>query len=176
MTALATTRAVPAVMAPKYAGGGAREKDPPHAPRESGLPCDAALELPPPSADQVVADVRVAGVRSLHVRLARTLDAFQREQQLSFAGRHGELLDGVAIPVAAAEVHPAVDARRIALEHLLDEAHALEELAPIECRNQAQAANQVGHAGLFGRLMLSFCPDGVLDGLAARLQRRFELL
>ena len=157
-------------------GGRPREEEPPRAPLESGLPCDAALELPPPGANQVVADVGVACVGSPHVNLPRALDALQREQQLTFSGRHGKLLDGVAIPVAAAEVHPAVDPSRIALEHLLDEAHAFEELAPIECRNQTEAANQVGHAGLFGRLVLPFCPDGVLDRLAAGRQRLFELM
>ena len=143
---------------------------------EIGLPGDAALELPPPAANQVVADVRAARVGRAHVHLPRALDALQREQQLPFAGRHGQLLDGVAIPVAAAEVHPAVDAGRIALQHLLDEADALEELAPVERRDQAQAADQVGHAGLFGRLMLSLRSDRVLDRLSARRQRRFELL
>ena len=110
------------------------------------------------------------------MRLPGALDALQRQQQLTFASRHGKLLDGVAIPVAAAEVHPAVDAGRIALQHLLDEAHAFEELAPIERRNQTEAANQVRHPRLLGRLMLSFCPDGVLDRLSARRQRRFELM
>ena len=79
-----------------------------------------------------MADVRIAGIRVPHVDLPRTLDTLQRDQQLPFAGRHGELLDGVAIAVTAAEVHPPVDAGRIALEHLLDVAHAFEELTPIE--------------------------------------------
>ena len=108
--------------------------------------------------------------------LPRALDALQREQQLPLAGRHRQLLDGVAIPVAAAEVHPAVDAGRVALEHLLDEAHAFEELAPVERRDQAEAADQVGHAGLFGRLVLAFRSDRVLDRLSARRQRGLELL
>ncbi len=124
----------------------------------------------------MVPDVRVAGVGVSHVNLPRALDALQREQQLTFTGRHGEFLDGVAIPVAAAEVHPAVDTRRIALEHLLDEAHAFEELTPIEGRNQAEAANQVGHGRLCGRLILPFRSNRVLDRLSSRRQRLFELL
>ena len=44
--------------------------------------------------------------------LPRALDALQREQQLAVAGRLGQLLDRVAIAVAAAEVHPRVDGRR----------------------------------------------------------------
>ena len=119
--------------------------------------------------------MRVAGVGRLLGNLPRALDALQRDAQLAFAGRLGQLLDRVAIAVAAAEVHPAVDARRIALQDLLDEADALEELAPVERRNQAEAADQVGHERLFGRLVLPFRSDRVLDRLAARGQRRVEL-
>ena len=161
---------------PEVAGRRAREEEPPHPLCEIGLPRDAALELPPSGADQVVADVRLARVGGPHVRLPRALDALQREQQLPLAGRHRQLLDGMAIPVAAAEVHPAVDAGRVALEHLLDQADAFEELAPVERRDQAEAADQVGHAGLFGRLVLAFRPNGVLDRLSARRQRGVELL
>ena len=82
----------------------------------------------------------------------------------------------MAVAVAAAEVHPAVDARRIPLQHLLDEAHALEELAPVEGRNQAQAGDQVGHARLCRRLVLSFRANDVLERLPARLEERLELV
>ena len=160
----------------EIAGRRAREEEPPHPLCEIGLPRDAALELPPSGADQVIADVRLARVGGPHVRLPRPFDALQREQQLSLAGRHRQFLDGMAIPVAAAEVHPAVDASRVALEDLLDQAHALEELAPIERRDQAEAADQVRHAGLCGRLVLPFRPDRVLDRLSARGERRVQLL
>ena len=143
--------------------------------RQSGLPADAALELPPAAADQVIADVRLARVGRALGDLPRALDALQRDAHLAFAGRLGQLLDGVAVAVAAAEVHPAVDAGRIALQHLLDEADALEELAPVEGRDQAQAADQVRHERLLGRLMLRLRADRVLDRLAARGQRRIEL-
>ena len=108
------------------------------------------------------------------MHLACTFHAFQREQQLSLSRRHGEFLDCVAISVAAAEVHPAVHARRVTLEHLLDEAYALEEFTPVERRNEAKAANQVGHAGLLGSLMLSLCSDSILNGLPACFQCRIQ--
>ncbi len=111
----------------------------------------------------------------LRADLAGALDALQRDAQLLVAGGLGELFDGVAIAIAAAEVHPAVDAGRIALQHLLDQADALEELAPVERRDQAQAADQVGHRRLFGSLMAALGADGVLDRLPARGERRIEL-
>ena len=141
-----------------------------------GAPRDAALELPPSGPDEVIADVRGARVGRAHVDLPCALDALQREQQLPVPAGHRQFLDGVAIPVAAAEVHPAVDARGIALEHLFDEAHVLEELAPVERRDQAETADQVGHPGLFNRLVLAFRADGVLDRLSSRLQGLLELL
>ena len=122
------------------------EEEPPDALPEVGLPGDAALELPAAGANQVIADVRAARRRACCTcDLPGALHALQRHAQLALAGRLGQLLDRVAIAVAAAEVHPAVDAGRIALQHLLDQADALEELAPVERRDQAQAADQVGH-------------------------------
>jgi hypothetical protein len=79
------------------------------------------------------------------------------------------------VAVAAAEVHLAVDPGWIPLQHLLDEADALEELAPVERSDQPQAGNQVGDNRLFGRLVLPFRADGVLNRLPARGQRPLEL-
>ena len=155
---------------------GQGEEQAPHALPEIGPPRDTALELAPPAADQVIADVRRTRVGSAHMHLPGPLDAFEGQQQLPFAGRHRQFLDRVAVAVAAAEVHLAVDTRRVALQHLLDQAHALEELAPVERRDHAQTANQVGQARLLSGLMLSFRADRVLDRLTARLQRGVELL
>ena len=142
---------------------------------QGGLPGDATLELVPAAANQVVPDVGLARIRGLHVNLAGALDALQCEEQLAFAGGRRQVLHGMAVAIAAAEVHPAVDARRVALQHLLDQAHALEELTPVEGRNQAQAANQVRHAGLFRGLVLAFGADGALDGLTPLGQGQVEL-
>ena len=46
----------------------------------------------------------------------------------------GQVLHGLAVAVAAQEVHAAVDARRVALQHPLDQADRLEVLAPVEGR------------------------------------------
>ena len=93
--------------------------------------------MAPAAADQVVADVGVGGVGGLSGHLPCPFDALEREPQLSVACRFGQLLNGVPITIAASEVHPAVHAGRVALENLFDEADALEELAPVERRDEA---------------------------------------
>ena len=74
--------------------------------------------------------------------LPRALDGLERDAKLCLAGRFGHFLDRVPVAIAAAEVHAAVDADRIALQDLLDQADALEELGPVEGRDQAQAAER----------------------------------
>ena len=80
------------------------------------------------------------------------------------------------VAIAAREVHASIDRRRIPLQHLLDQADALEELAPVERRDETQAADQIGHEGLFGGLMPCLGADRVLDRLPARRQSGFQLL
>ena len=82
-------------------------------------------------ANQVVADVRRARLGAF-ARLPRALDALSATRSWPSPVGIGELLDRVAIPVAAAEVHAGVHAGGIALQHLLDQADAFEELAPVE--------------------------------------------
>ena len=120
--------------------------------------------------------MRCARIGRLRVRLAGALDRLQREQELAVAGRRGELLDRVAIAVAAAEVHSRVDGRGIALQHLLDQADAFEELAPVEGANQPEAADEIGDARLLRGFVLSLGADRVFDRLAARRERAFELV
>ena len=142
---------------------------------EIGLPGDAALERPAAGADQVVADVRRAIVGRAHVHLPRALDALERQQQLRLTRRPRQLLDRMPVAIAAAEVHLAVDAGRVALEHLLDQADALEELAPVERGDEAEAGDQVGHARLLGGLVLPVDADRVLHRLAPARQHLVEL-
>ena len=134
----------------------------PHA----GRPPDALFELPSAAAYQVVADVALARIWRLFCRLPGTLDALQRDAYLRFAGRLRLFLHRVAVPISAREVHAAVNASRISLQHLLDEADALEELTPIEGRDEPKAANQVRHEGLLCSLMPAFRTDRILDRLA----------
>src|SRR5204862_1110352 len=111
---------------------------------------------------QVMADVSFTRIRRAFRDLPGALDALQRHAHLTLARGFGELLDGVPVAIAAGEIHPSVHGDRIALKDLLDQTDALEELAPVEGRHEAEAPDQVRHEGLFGRLMARFRTDGVL--------------
>ncbi|MNF91607.1 hypothetical protein D3C84_742130 [compost metagenome] len=67
--------------------------------------------------------------------------------------------------VARREVHGGIDRRRVLPQHLLDEAQALDELAPVGRRQQAQAADAVADGHLVGRLLLGIHLHHVLDGV-----------
>jgi hypothetical protein len=123
-----------------------------------------------------VADVGSAFIGRTFGHLAGSFHALQREPQLGVAGRLGEFFDRVPIPVPAPEVHTPVNPGGITLEHLLDEAHALEELRPIEGRDEAQAAHQAGHERLLGGFMAAFRPDRLVEALTPRDQRGIQLL
>ena len=152
-----TSRQVPAAIVARYTGVAHGEEQPPDALPEIRLPGHADARTRGGrrhSDDSPRARARSSGARTCD--LPRALDALEREQQLRLAGRPRQLLHGVAVAVAAAEVHPAVHARRIALQHLLDEADALEELAPVERADEAQAGDEVGDGGLLRGLVLAF--------------------
>ena len=119
---------------------------------EAGTVRHVGLEVGAAPADEVVADVdRAPGAAALG-GLARALHGAQGHPQLALPGAVGQVLDRLAVAVAAQEVHAAVDAGRVALQHPLDEAHRLEVLAPVEGRAEAQAGDDVGDRDLRGRL------------------------
>ena len=76
----------------------------------------------------------------------------------------------VALPIATQEVHPSVRTGGIALQDLLDQAHGLDVLAPIERRAQAQAGDRIGHRHLVGCLPLMFIANCRLRGHLLRRQ------
>ena len=142
------------------------EDEPPRSAAQAGTKRHVRLEVGAALADQVVADMAGApGVAGLG-RLACALDGAQGDAELPFAGAVGQVLDRLAIAVPAQEVHPPVDAGRIALEHPLDETRRLEVLAPVERRDEAQAGDDVGDRDLRGRLALVLAADRLLRGRA----------
>jgi len=104
-----------------------------------------------------------------------TAQLTQRDAELCFTRRIGQFLDRMAIAIAAPEIHSSVDAGRIAMEHLFDETDALEELAPVKRRDEAQTADQAGHRRLFRRLMSPLRGDRLFNGVAAGGERIFEI-
>jgi hypothetical protein len=138
----------------------AEAPDPEPQPRS---PADAALELKAARTDQIEADVSVALARRPFGDLPCALDGFERDAQLRLSGRLGHLLHGVAIAIPAPKVHAAVDPHRVAPQNLFDQAHALEELGPVERRDEVQAAEQARHEGLCRCLVAPFGPYRILE-------------
>ena len=175
MTAAATSADVPSGDRPQVVQRRVPEEGAPEPDQQSRFPSDASLELPPAGAHQVVADVRFARVRRMFGDLPSAFDRLQRDAHLRLAGRFRDLFDRMPVPIAAGEVHARIHRGRVALQDLLDEADALEEFAPVEGRDQAETADQVGHERLLARLMPRLGANRVLDRLAARAQRGIEL-
>ena len=103
---------------------------------------------------------RPIGRRSADDGLPRAFDGSESDAHLRVAARRRELLDGLALPVAAEKIHAAVRAGRIALKHLFDEAHRLEVLAPVERRAETETADRVCDGYLVGRLPLMLAANG----------------
>ena len=120
--------------------------------------------------------MRLARARRPFRNLPGTFDALECHAHLAFTGRLRERLHGVAVTIAAAEVHAAIHGRRIALQHLFNQADALEKLAPVECRDEPEAADQIRHERLLGSLVPRFGADGVLNRLSAGRHGSIELL
>ncbi len=143
---------------------------------EARRPLEVDLELPAPSSDQVVPDVRGACLRRLVGREPGSLHRPQRDAHLALARGFRQFLDRIAIAVAAREVHPPEHAGRVTLQHLLDEAHALEELTPVERRDEPKAADEARHRRLLTRLVTSVGLYGVLDRTFAARKHPLETL
>src|SRR3954466_9325456 len=89
----------------EISGGGPTETATPAANCESRLPSDAPFELLPAAADQVIADVRFTGIRRTFCDLPRTFDTLECHTHLALASGFSQLFDGVAVVVAAGEIH-----------------------------------------------------------------------
>ena len=157
---------------PEVGRGGMGEDEAPHAPPEARTVRHVGLEIEAASADQVVADVDRATAHTALGGLARALDGAEGHAELTLSAAVGQVLHRLAIAVAAREVHASIDARRVALQHAFDQAHRLEVLAPVECREQAQAGDDVGHGDLRRRLALVFATDRLFRGRLLRLEQR----
>ncbi len=131
---------------------------------------ESLFELRLAVVDEVVADVRVRlrlGVRGVGLR--GQLDRRARHLGLARVRALGDALDDVAVAVARLEVHQPVDARGVFAEDGIDEADRLEEVAPVERREQAHRGDDVADRDLRGGLPLVFELDGLLKARALLL-------
>ena len=115
---------------PDRAAWDARAPDAAHARAKRRPIGDVGFEIRAAGADEVIADVRgPVGRPSRAAAASRALStALSASCTCASPLRRGDLLDRVALLVAAEEVHPAVDAGRIAPQGVLDQAHALDVL------------------------------------------------
>ena len=118
--------------------GGVGGHEAPGPTHQGGLVGDVEFQVAPARTDQVVAHVRGAVVQGGLLRgQAGALDRAERHPELSVAARLGEFLHRLPVAVAALEIHLAVRGGGVAPEHLLHQAHALEEERPVEAWSRA---------------------------------------
>ena len=148
-----------------------REEEPPQALGGARAIGDVALEVRAAFSDEVIAHMRGSiERRAAFRREARTLDRAEGHTQLGLPGGPGQRLRGLAVAVSTQEVHALVDARGIALENPLYEAHRLEVLAPVESGGEAEASDGVSDGDLGRGQSLMLAPDGVLGTHPLRSQ------
>ena len=73
------------------------------------------------------------------------------------------LLHHVAVAVTGGKIHLAIDVPRVLAQGLLDNAHRLDELAPVHRAQETEAADAVAHRNLIGGLLLVLRPHQLLD-------------
>jgi hypothetical protein len=126
-----------------------------------------ALEVGATLVDQVEADVPRAIVLAGTLPPAAGLggERHRHVRDLALAERAvlRDRLDHVAIAIARGEIHPSVQAGRVAAQLELDDADALEELAPVHRAEEPQAADGVADGDLEARLLLRVGLHQLLD-------------
>jgi len=115
----------------------------PHRRREA----DGALEGPPPVGDQVIAGVaRALGLRRVRwigCHRAASLECAGGNVQFGKRRPARQLLDRAAVQVAGGEIHRREGAARA--QALVDQAHALEQLGPVDVGDQPHAGDHVAN-------------------------------
>ncbi len=125
----------------------------------------SGLEKRAAPGDEVVARVGEAGLEVPHgggrgLRVVRQAHGRSRHVDLVMGAAPREVLDRVPVPVARREVHSG-DARARA-ERLVDQTDALEEVRPVDGRQQPHAGDDVAHRGMGGDLGLVLGVDDLV--------------
>src|SRR5258708_11343967 len=148
---------------PEVDGGRVREEETPRPAAETWTIGDVQLEIGPALADEVVANVGGAvRCRSALRDLPSALDRAQSHPHLRLAGRLGQLLHGLAIAIAAQEVHAWIRTGGGALQHLLDQADGLPIPAPVAGGAETKARGGGPPRDLSRGLALQLAPAPVL--------------
>ncbi|MDT4817730.1 hypothetical protein FQZ97_508130 [compost metagenome] len=120
----------------------------------------ALFEFRTPVVDQVVADV--AGDTPGRCA-ARQFEGGAGHGRFRVFAVLCQVLHHMAVMVARGELHGVVDAGRVLVQGLFDMAHGLDEVAPVGCRQQAQAGDAVADGHLVGGLLLGIGRYQTLD-------------
>src|SRR4030042_7097881 len=86
------------------------------------------------------------------------MDRFARHLAFGEPAALRDLLHGVTVAITGGKIHLAVASARILTQHLLDNAHPLDELAPVHRSQKSEAADAVADGDLFGGLLLTLRP------------------
>src|SRR5262249_35549672 len=86
--------------------------------------------------------------------------------ELRAAGSPGQIFDGMSIAITGNEVHRAELA--LTAKQMVDQAHLLEEVTPVEGRHDAQARDHVSYGHVGGGLALVLGTDEVVSRGATR--------
>ncbi len=114
--------------------------------------------------DQIVADV---AVRTRVLVCCRCeVDGCLGDLEFVCSRPLTDSLDDVTVTITRCEFHAGVDARRVFAQQRLDQADFLEEVVPVERREQAHAGDDVPDCDLRSRLSLVFGMDDLFDARA----------
>src|ERR1043165_1617558 len=108
------------------------------------------------------------------VRILCQINGAPRHFQLIAMRALGYALDDVTITVARGELHTRIRLRRVFAQDRINEAHVLEEVAPIQSREQAHARDDVADSDLRRRLSLMLKMHKLLWGTAALFKPLLE--
>src|SRR5581483_3270584 len=114
-------------------------------------------------------------LHSLLLRAAfRQLDRLLRYLRLLEQTVAGDGLDRMAISIARGKIHFPINAGRIETKRLIDLAHVLDKLAPIQGAQETQTVDRMTDGDLVGRLGLAIEVDHLVDIKSLARQRLFE--
>ena len=136
----------------------ARHTDDPASRR--GLEPDLSAEALPTAGDQIVAGVRATLVRPvgcLGLRAPGGRHGGFRDLKLGEVRASRQFLDAAAVQISGRKIHLVEAATR--LEHLIDEADALEQLRPIDVGDEPHAGEDVSNGNAAGDLALVFAAN-----------------
>ena len=157
--------------AAQIAQRGMLEGQPRDALTQGGRIAHRALEIEPAARNQVIADVmRAIEPGLLDARRFREGHGTLGDLDLIHVRSLRQLLHGLPIAIARLEVHAPVRAHRIVSEDPLDAADRFHKLRPVERRERAHRADDVGDRQLIDGFALLLAAQQLVGGLAARGQ------